>query len=319
MRSRESIYDVDVYEPHIKCRGVIAVIHGMSPFGKDDARIVVLCKALSQAGYRVLAPDIQSIKALHISSGQIDVIADVLEVFSSNADLCPSGRVSVLAPSFSGGMCLAAAAMPNIRDKIISVCAVGAFTHVESVMAYLLTDSSADPYGMYIVLKKILPLVIKDDSVLQRALDAAIKDNLNDFSEVELTNCLSALSAEEQNRISLLLNDARYRTSLFKASKPILEGELKALNIVSRLVDLKAKVFLLHGKEDKVIPSEQSEKLYEKLKQLDVPTGLVVSPFISHGDTHISLKQVPDLVRIIKGFSFFFDDLHTLYELSDVH
>lgn len=322
-----SCVSVDVYEPHIKPKGCIAVFHGMSPFGKDDSRIVTLCQSLCHVGFRVVSPDVQSIKTLKIDPRQIDLVADILSALVDQSHLCSSGRLSVLAPSFSGAMCLAAAADERVKDRIISVCAIGAFTEVDSVMNYLLTDTDADPYGRYIVLKKIIPMVMEakvneNCLALQQALDAAIQDNINETTLLDIENkpepgsnitlgqCIDQLSQSEASLVHRVLSDSQYRELLFSKAKTPLSEELEALDIVSRLDDLSAKVFLLHGAADNVIPCGQSELLYRKLREMKKDVDLVVTPFISHGDTCFSLRQVFDVWRIVKGFSFFFEDHH---------
>jgi dienelactone hydrolase len=317
--------NVDVYEPHIKAKGTIVVFHGMSPFGKNDPRIVCFCQALCQVGFRVISPDIQSIRDLKIEAQQIKLVADILNSITRKSSLSSTGKVSVLAPSFSGAMCLAAAADERIKDRIISICAIGAFTEVDSVMNFLLTDDRADPYGQYIVLKKIIPMVMESKInenclVIQQALDAAIQDNINETSlldvemkavpgsSIALGQCIGDMSANEVELIRRVLEDASYREHLFSKAKRPLSDELEALDIVSQIDELSAKVLLLHGKQDNVIPSSQSELLYQKLKSKKKDVDLVVTPFISHGDTSFSLRQLPDVWRIVKGFSFFFED-----------
>mgnify|MGYP003663991056 FL=1 len=301
---------VDHYDPSTQYAGTVVVIHGMSPKGKQDHRVSELCFALSKVGYRVMAPDIESIKQLIICPSQIDTIADFLYKIATDEKLTPSGKIGVLAPSFSGAMCLAAASLPSIKDRVTAVCAIGAFTEVESVMAYLLRNGAADPYGRFIVLKKIVPLVCSESGLFQGALDAAIQDNLNEIDFDELTNAynlyLSSLTESNRQKIRRLFYDVLYREELFASSKLVLSEELKALDIVHRIDDLSAKVFLLHGFADSVIPCQQSERLYQELKALNKSAELVITPFLSHGDTQIRLSQLPDMARIVQGFASYF-------------
>jgi pimeloyl-ACP methyl ester carboxylesterase len=314
-----SSYDIDVqglpiqvdhYEPNTQYTGTVVVIHGMSPKGKQDPRVSSLCFALSKVGYRVIAPDIDSIKQLIICPSQIDTIANILYEISNNASLTPSGKIGVLAPSFSGAMCLAAAALPDIKDRVKAVCAIGAFTEVDSVMSYLLNNGSADPYGRFIVLKKIVPLVCPEHGLFQGALDAAIQDNLNEIAFDEFTNAynryLSSLIESDRQKIRRLFHDAVYREQLFASSKIVLCEELKALDIVHRIEGLSANIFLLHGLADSVIPCQQSERLYQELKGLNKKAELVITPFLSHGDTQFRLSQLPDLARVVQGFASYF-------------
>lgn len=301
---------VDHYEPSSQYTGTVVVIHGMSPKGKQDPRVSALCFALSKVGYRVIAPDIDSIKQLIICPSQIDTIANIFYEIANNTSLTPSGTIGVLAPSFSGALCLAAASLPNIKDRVKAVCAIGAFTEVESVMSYLLKNGAADPYGRFIVLKKIVPLVCSENGLFQGALDAAIQDNLNEISFDEFTNAynryLSSLTESDRQKIRRLFHDTVYREQLFASSKLVLCEELKALDIVHRINDLSANVFLLHGFADSVIPCQQSERLYQELKALNKKAELVITPFLSHGDTQIRLSQVPDMARIVQGFASYF-------------
>ena len=314
-----SAYDIDIqglmiqvdhYEPSSQYTGTVVVIHGMSPKGKQDPRVSALCFALSKVGYRVIAPDIDSIKQLIICPSQIDAIANIFYYIANNTSLTPSGKIGVLAPSFSGALCLAAASSPDIKDRVKAVCAIGAFTEVESVMSYLLKNGAADPYGRFIVLKKIVPLVCSEHGLFQGALDAAIQDNLNEIGFDEFTNAyncyLSSLTESERQKIRRLFHDAVYREELFASSKLVLSEELKALDIVHRIDGLSAKVFLLHGFADSVIPCQQSERLYQELKGLNKKAELVITPFLSHGDTQIRLSQLPDMARIVQGFASYF-------------
>lgn len=304
------IVEFDHYEPLGSYLGTMVVIHGMSPKGKADPRISSLCQALSKVGYRVLAPDIESIKQLQICPSQINYIAQILELVVNDKTMTPSGNIGVLAPSFSGAMCLAAASFPTISDRIKAICAIGSFTEVDSVMSYLLSSRTADPYGRFIVLKKIVPLVCPENTLFLGALDAAIQDNLNEICFDEFTNAyhqyLSRVPESERQKIRRLFHDSDYRQQLFLSSKCALAQELKELDIINRVDNLSAKVFLLHGAMDSVIPCQQSERLYSQLKQLKKSAELVITPFISHGDTRFRMAQLPDVAKILYGFSLYF-------------
>lgn len=310
---KHTLVEVDRYEPETAYCGTLVVVHGMSPKGKADPRILSLCSALRKVGFRVLAPEITSIKHLKIEAAQVNELAELFQTIAEDDTLTPSAKLGVLAPSFSGAMSLAAASLPGVCERIETVCAIGAFTQVDTVMAYLLQAQNADPYGRFIALKKIIPLIYRDDHLILGALDAAIQDNLNDRTLDDLSNDLNRYlqNIPEQDREEILrvFNDAGYRDSLFARSKSVLSDELSAIDVMRNISGLKAKVFLLHGRDDTVIPCEQSERLYRQLKQLRKNVDLVVTPFIDHGDTAFKLNQLRDVVRIIQGFSNYFRHL----------
>ena len=308
-----SLVEVDRYEAQTAYQGTLVVVHGMSPRGKSDPRIIALCSALSMVGFRVLAPEITSIKDLKIDAAQVNELAEIFQTIAEDGELTPSGKLGVLAPSFSGAMSLAAAARPEVCERIETICAIGAFTQVDTVMSYLLQAQHADPYGRFIALKKIIPIVYPEDTLIQGALDAAIEDNLNERALDDLSNALHGYLQKlpEADRVSILrlFNDASYREALFANSKTVLAEELAAIDVIQHIDALKARVFLLHGRHDTVIPCEQSERLYQQLKQLQKNVNLVVTPFIDHGDTAFHLAQLPDVARIIQGFSRYFRSL----------
>ncbi|MFD2231830.1 alpha/beta hydrolase family protein [Alkalimarinus sediminis] len=303
---------VDHYEEDNDYSGTLVVIHGMSPKGKRDPRVVQLCYALGKVGFRVISPEIVSISQLTICPSQIQSIADVMHVIARDQTITPSGKIGVLAPSFSGAMCLSAASLPELKSHISAVCAIGTFTDVVSVISYLLNDTNADPYGRFIVLKKIVPLVCEAEKqpLLLGALEAAIRDNLNevafDAPDNEYHRYLGNAPYEAQQHIHRLFNDLTYRDQLLTEGKVKLAEEIKALNILQHIHGLTANVFLLHGASDIVIPCNQSERLYRELKELKIQSNLVVTPFISHGDTRFHFHQIRDVAKIIQGFAGYF-------------
>lgn len=310
---KTQIIPVDRYEPVEPYLGILVVFHGMSPMGKSDPRIINLCYALGHVGYRVLAPEIESIKQLTINPNQIESITDIIHTLVNDAELVPMGRVGVLAPSFSGGMCISAASSPKLKERVSAICTIGAFTEVNSVMSYLLNDDSADLYGRFIVLKKIVPLVCEDHELFLDAIDAAIKDNLNDVDFDEFTNAyncfLSSLSELERKKVRRLFHDADYREQLYNASKELLTNEFNALDVANQIENLSSNVFLLHGVNDRVIPCAQSKMLYLKLKHHKKKVDLVITPFISHGDIHFKFSQVFHVASLLRGFSRFFNQV----------
>lgn len=309
---------LDVYEPAARYRGTIVVVHGMTIEGHRDDRIISLAHSLTRGGFRVAAPNLSCIQALQISDRQIGHIAQVVEAILAERALCPTGRVSLLAPSFSGSLSLSAACQPSINRHVDAVCAIGAFGQVESVMQFLLADDEADPYGRYIVLKKLLPATTDASrKYLFDALDAAIHDNIQAsrvlrqpaaFSGApeRLSTALSGMSADERSHVEKLLGDKHLRLKVLEEATPALSEEFRMLNVATHLENLEARVFLLHGSGDRVIPSQQSEQLSHQIRHHNKAGSLLVSPLLSHADTALNLKLLGDVWRMVNGFAYYF-------------
>ena len=72
----------------------------MSPKGKADKRIQALCQALSGPGYRVVAPEIESIRKLRDLSVPNRQDLTLLIGIANDRSMSPSGQIGVFAPHF---------------------------------------------------------------------------------------------------------------------------------------------------------------------------------------------------------------------------
>lgn len=307
LEAGEGRFSLDLYEPLSVYKGTLAVIHGMSPKGKADKRIQALCQALSGLGYRVVAPEIESIRKLQICPSQIDKISHILIGIANDRSMSPSGQIGVFAPSFSGGLCLAAASQPSVRERITAICTIGAFSEIESVMHYLLGNPLADSYGCFIALKKIVPLVCENPGYLQEVLDAAINDNLSPQPSQELASRLLLMTKEQRHTSEKCLNDPAHRLTMFEQARKHLTDEFRVFDVVSMVEPLSARVLLIHGKSDNVINPVESVQLYAVLKSIRKQAHLVITPFLTHGDSVFNLRAVSDVVKIMRGFAWFFE------------
>lgn len=139
---------VDIYEPSTKSiEGVIMAVHGMSPFGERDPRLVELAHALTERGYRIIAPHIRDIAQLKISPDSPALIASLTTAVCSVPDWCPSGTVGMISFSFSGSLCIIASQEPCARTCISGLCVIGTYSNLDGVIPELMTGKLADPFG----------------------------------------------------------------------------------------------------------------------------------------------------------------------------
>ena len=64
-------------------------------------------------------------------------------------------------------------------------------------------------------------------------------------------------------------------------------------------------VFLLHGSHDPVIPTEESDRLADRLARQGLAHHLCVSDLLEHGNTAISFRRINDVYRLVAGFAWF--------------
>lgn len=305
-------FPADVYEGAAPLANPIIFLHGMSPLGIRDPRQIVAVRALAATGFRIICPELSEIKDLQIKAKSIATFSAVAEALLSDPALCPTGRAAFFAPSFSGAICLVAAAHPNLAHRISSVCALGSMAQVRGSMEYLFLSDEADTYARYIVLTNYLPLA-KKYRALTPYFAALARDNWNasasmnprlqGFGKTNLAEkALRKLSPRDKKTALAIVADRDFRAKVFQHLTPLMEGELTAYDVVSVADRIQAPTLLMHGATDNVIPADESRRLAPHLSKC----RLVVSPFLGHADTAVSLKLIGDVVRLVTGFAWFF-------------
>jgi pimeloyl-ACP methyl ester carboxylesterase len=293
----------------------IVFLHGMSPLGISDPRQVRAVQALVHAGFRVICPEIPAIRNLHIEAGSITVFIALLKNILADRVLAPGGRLALFAPSFSGAICLKAATDAGVADRISAVCAMGSLAGIRGSMEYLFLSAEADAYARFIVLANYLPLV-KKYAALGRVFSAMAHDN---WSENAAENpllpgirktgytqeALRKLKAAQRKTAESLRDDGAFRAGVFTELAPFMEKEIAAYDVLSVAPQITAPVFLLHGESDNVIPPQESQQLAARLRK----NRLVISPFVGHGDSKVSISRIPDIFRLINGFAWYFKQI----------
>jgi pimeloyl-ACP methyl ester carboxylesterase len=305
-------YTIDTYKPERGNLNPIVFLHGMSPLGIRDPRQVNAARALASAGFNVICPEIPEIRARMIRNESIIEFKQILRTILNDASLCPTGRFSLFAPSFSGGICLIAAAESDLREHVLAACSLGGLSEIRTSLDYLLVEADADPYARYIVLANFLPRMKKyrrlapffAASALDNWHASAVKNaRLVGFEKTHYAHEeLIKLKPAERKLADLLLHKSEFRKSFLRELDPFMAGEIEAYN-VARVADrILAPVLLMHGISDDVIPARESVALSERL----LNKRLVLSPFLGHADSKITLRNLRDVWRLISGFAYFF-------------
>ncbi len=313
IRLRDEYLDANVYLPPIwfsekKVKGTIVVIHGMSAMGNADPRIIIVCEAFARCGYAVISPSFRDIADFCISAETIDRIVETLCAIASDRLLCPKGKVMVFAPSFSAGMSLIASSHPGCADIVESICSVGAYGSVDTVIHDLLTREDFDEYGRLIIMKNFIHHAPGFGDETGEVLCEAILDNGLKRAEAKFPLKLAAVRGPHRRRILRLLGDVDFRRKVWhdilSRSRKV-RVLMKELSVVDKLSRLKARVALIHGNNDNVISPEESRSIYLKLQELRVPSSLCITPLIGHGDAQTENGFFRHLFQLVGAFAFF--------------
>jgi pimeloyl-ACP methyl ester carboxylesterase len=284
-------YQADVYRPLTAPRMGIVLLPGAAPAGKDDPRLVEFAAWLASARFVVLVPDIVRLRHLELRADIIPQVVDTLRYVSTTANLAPQGKTAIVAFSVAAGPALLAALAPEVRDRVAFVLSIGGYYDLLSTLTFSITGyfkadgqwqhrPSQDLGKWVFVLSNADALPDRSDREL---LAQMAKRRLADQDPSVLA---PRLGPEGQAVYRFISNmDPEKSQSLFAALPPAITAEAKALSPSARdLSALRARVILVHGRDDSIIPYTESVALAHALPS-DRCTLLLVS-----GLFHVDLK-----------------------------
>lgn len=290
-------------------RGTILSVIGLSVHGNDDARMDLLNRAMARAGFIVVSPSYDDIISFRISSETIDHVVESVRIIVRTVDLSPYGSLSIIAPSFSGGICLSAAARSEISPWIKAVCTIGGFSNVREVLHFLMGEPESDDYGRMIILKNFIHYHPLGNSELAGACETAYLDNGFSREVPELPAYLAKISRENRDVFMKLQQDSVFRMDFWSVIEKKLRREsdlFDKFHVFDYLDSLACNTILIHGEKDNVIPSSESVNLHREILKRGRSSFLAVTPLISHGDTSYRLSMLPELLRLVNVFNRFF-------------
>jgi dienelactone hydrolase len=302
-----------VYAPERSRRRTALLTSGLHPSGIDEPRLVRLARQLSESGITIVTPDIPELSHFLISPAITDTIADAAQWLAGDSGLAPDHHVALLGISFSGGLSVVAAGRSGLRDRVSYVLSFGGHDDLPRVLRYLCTGSEPLPihelrlngdqssealtrpphdYGVAVMLYGMADRVVPRAQVealraaVQRYLLASALDTV-DKSQAEIAFAevreVARNMPEPSRSLMRYVND-RDVVHLGPHLLPFVGqyGGDPALS-PSRSPKPSAPVFLLHGTEDNVIPSVESEYLSNDLRG-HAPVRLLLSGLISHAE-----------------------------------
>jgi alpha-beta hydrolase superfamily lysophospholipase len=295
-------------------RAALVAVPGAVPQGKDDPRLVAFATTLARAGFAVLAPDLQGYRQLRIRPSDTDEIADAFVWLAAQPELAPEGRAGMFAFSFSVGPALLAALRDDIREQVRYVIGVGGYYDLPHAMRFFTTGwfehesqwhrSTPDDTGRMVLAYASLDYFADqgDRAVFDRMVAQRRSDPAADLSPLAAT-----LSAGARSVYELAVNDDPARFAELYARLPEgMRADIDQLDLARRdLAPLKARLILLHGRNDNLIPWTESLALAAA-----VPAGQARVFLIRRLLGHVDLSA-PDLLT----WRFWHEDLPDLWRL----
>jgi len=258
----------------------LVLLHGLVPEGKDDPRLVWAAGLLARGGFAVLVPDLPGLRASRLRPADAEVVIRAVETLAAEPGV-RANRTALVGISVGAGPALLAAADPRIADRIGLVATLGGYADARELVRYFTTGH----YGFGEVRgRRVL------DPELVRAFLLLNLDLVPDAGDRAALGVLlegrqppRPLGPEGQAVAALLANRDPARVDALLEALPAAIRELLAeLSPVSRLHRIRARLLLLHGRDDPAIPFTESLRLAAAAGP--ARTRLVLLSLIGHVD-----------------------------------
>lgn len=254
----------DLYLPgEGKPRAGLVLVPGAVPQSRDDPRIVAFAQTLARAGFAVLVPDMAGFRDLAIHPRDVREVADAFAYLVSRPELAPEGRAGMAAFSYAVGPAVLAALELDIRERVRFIVGVGGYHDLTRAARFVTTGwfehagrwqaIAPDEYGQLVLVRSAMPYLAsaRDRALLEAMIQRRLKDRA-----AGLDDLAAQLGGEGQAVYVLGTNRDRDRfPALFDALPANMKRDIAALSLADKdLTRLKARLILVHGRNDNLIP-----------------------------------------------------------------
>ena len=256
----------NIYLPAEKAKAGLVLVPGAAKEGKDDPRLVALAQTLARARFLVLVPEIPHMRAQEVSGADRQPIADAVRYLDTERRVPGTGIAAI-----------SYAAVPAIlaaldEPKVDFVITVGGLYDLTAVVTFFTTGHyrempgqpwrTAQPnaYGKWVFIKANARRL--DDSG-DRALLSAIAERKMASLDAPIDDLTGRLGPQGRSVMALLDNTEPDREPALLAAQPApIKAEIAGMDLATRdLSALKARLFLVHGRDDRIIPWTESAAL----------------------------------------------------------
>jgi pimeloyl-ACP methyl ester carboxylesterase len=304
-------HEADLYRiPGDRPETGILLLPGIAAAGKDERRLVALARTLARVGFTVLVPDIPGFRSFQLSSSDIRYVVDAYKHLSARFQ-GPHERCGILAISFAVGPAVLAALQPEIRHRVGFIVGVGGYYDLDQVITFVTTGYFRRPGTQ--TWEQLSPSVHGQVLLMlsnaQRLPNASDRSALSTFAlnmlqgraeEGSLIGGVLHLQPEGQSLLELITNRNPERTpDLIRRLPPPMQADLAALNPAAHdLSGLKARLILLHGRSDNVIPFTESLALADAVPSKQSKLYLIDG--LAHVDLRPESQDLPVLMSFIE-------------------
>lgn len=292
------------------------VFPGIHGGGVDEPRLARFCGRLAATGIRVACVPLPELREFRVTSRSTDMIEDATNWVAAERTLTGESRVALVGVSFAGGLALVAAGRPSLANRLTAVISIGGYGDLRRTLRFLssgvLPDGSRrapHDYGLAVVAlaatPQLVPPAVRDafGHAVLTYLEASLDESPTRERGMALLADAKAQAErlpEPERAIALAITDrdvvtvGRWLEPAIPnlGTDPSLSPELSPPATVP--------VFLLHGRDDNVIPSSETGLVARDLAARGNPAvHALVTGVVSHVDLggSVDWRETWELVR----------------------
>jgi pimeloyl-ACP methyl ester carboxylesterase len=283
----------------------MVIVHGVHRLGIEEPRLVAFSRDIAASGIVVLTPELRDLADYRITPASIAVIGEAAQQLKK---ITHTHVVGVMGLSFAGGLSLLAAADPRWAGDIAYVVSIGGHDDLTRVTTFFATDDIQRPDGTMVHFPAheygALVLVYAHPEDFFTGPDVAYAREairLHLWEEPQRSDAVAAkLSPPGQAKLKLFFEHKKdaVRSELL-ASIARHRDEMAAVSPHGHVAALRAKVLLLHGTEDSVIPAVETQWLARDADgHLE---NALITPLLTHVDVgkQPPLRERLELIRFM--------------------
>jgi pimeloyl-ACP methyl ester carboxylesterase len=306
--------------------GAYLVTQGLHYLGPDDARLDRFCRALAASGILVLTPFLPELCRLRLSPRTTDDLAAAFDELERAAALAGLARPAVFTISFGSQPGIELAARPSHQGRLRALVVFGGFADFPATVRFALTgvverggvrfDLPHDPLNNPAIFVNMLPhLQVEGDRSLLEA--AWMTMAIRTWSRADLkppgkrdphAHAIAETLPADLREMFLLGCGLRPGTADRFEEVLRRHGDDFAFCDPQRyLAEVRAPVYVIHGRGDDVIPWFEAEKIRDGL-----PEGTLRRFLISGMASHTGAQAPPS--ELVKELRVMIDTLRAIHE-----
>jgi fermentation-respiration switch protein FrsA (DUF1100 family) len=230
----------------------LVLVHGLSPRGKDDPRLRAAAALLARAGWAVAVPTVDGLTALRLRPGDALAVEQTVSALRN----ARYGAVAILAISVGAGPAFVAAAEPRLVPSVSAMLALGGYASAVELLRYTLTGGYCldETMGRRPVNEDAIGQFVRANRELLDSSGRRLVENRDPWAVDRLVQALPA----DTRRLLTELSPSTY------------------------VAQLRAPLFLIHGKDDPAVPFTESLRLDRAARAAHLPVTTAIVGSINH-------------------------------------